>query len=51
MGITVQLIDTRRKQLGRRFFGAFMTLILVGVIVWLLYQTGIFQPSSSPPGH
>jgi hypothetical protein len=49
--MTVQLIDTRRKQLGRRFFVALMILILVGVLLWLFYQTGVFQPlPPSQPG-
>jgi hypothetical protein len=49
--MTVRLVETRRKQLGRRFFFTVVIPVCVGVIVWLLYQGGVFQPPSSQFGH
>ena len=47
----MQLVETRRKQLGREFFCAVMILFFVGVIVWVFYQTAVFRlPLSSQPG-
>jgi hypothetical protein len=47
----MQLVETRRKQMGRKFFGAVMILFFVGVIVWVFYQTAVFHlPPSSQPG-
>jgi uncharacterized membrane protein YvbJ len=51
-GMRVRLIDTRRKQLRRRFFVVLAIVVFVGVIVWLFHQVGVFQPSpSSQPGY
>jgi len=51
MGMTVRLIETRYQRWNRRFFVAVVVLVFVGVIAWLFYQTGVFQPPLSQPGH